>query len=112
MAKKLTLEQKAKQLAAHLELLMLDEQADKLGPGEELELQLRRWMGWVLIILLASVNVAAFTLVYLAGFGVVTLPPSVLIAVIGATVADLTGIVIILANWLFPRRVSEPRQLS
>jgi len=80
----------------------LDKEAEQLGPAKELELQLRRWLGRVLIVLLALVNVAAFGLVYLAGFQVVTLTPSVLIAVITATVADLAGIVIIMAKYLFP----------
>jgi len=94
-------------------LVRLDvkEKAAEVGSLEiesaRLAIRLRRAMGWTLIVLLAGVNLWAFGLVTLAGWSgwsKLVLSDTVLVAVIGATVADLAGIVIIMAKYLFPQR--------
>jgi hypothetical protein len=87
----------------------LDRQAERLGRAEDLHLEslerdieLRTMFGKVLLGIAIVANVATLTLVALTGTGTTRLSDRVLITLIGSTVAELAGLVLVVAKYLFP----------
>jgi hypothetical protein len=94
---------------ARPEIVSLERQAERLGRAEELRLEslqrdlsLRTMFGVVLLAIAILVNLATITLVTLAGLGTARLSDKVLIALISSTVAELAGLVLVVAKYLFP----------
>jgi hypothetical protein len=94
---------------ARPEVLSLERQADRLGRAEELhlesierDLELRTMFGIVLLGIAILVNLATITLVTLTGLGHARLSDRVLITLISSTVAELAGLVLVVAKYLFP----------
>ena len=89
--------------------ISLEVQADRLGRAEDLELEslerdieLRTMFGKVLLGIAIVVNLATITLVALTGLAVTRLSDKLLIALISSTVAELAGLVLVVAKYLFP----------
>jgi hypothetical protein len=87
----------------------LDGQAERLGRAEELhleslerDLELRTMFGKVLLAIAMVANVATVTLVTLTGLGITKLSDRLLITLISSTVAELAGLVLVVAKYLFP----------
>jgi hypothetical protein len=87
----------------------LDGQAERLGRAEELhleslerDLELRTMFGKVLLAIAMVANVATVALVTLTGLGITKLSDRLLITLIGSTVAELAGLVLVVAKYLFP----------
>jgi hypothetical protein len=103
---------------ARPEVVSLDRQADRLGRAEDLQLEsierdidLRTMFGTVLLGIAILVNLATITLVTLTGLGTTRLSDRVLITLISSTVAELAGLVLVVAKYLFPARpVSRSRE--
>lgn len=95
--------------AVRPEVVSLDRQADRLGRAEDLQLEsferdidLRTMFGTVLLGIAILVNLATITLVTLTGLGTTRLSDRVLITLISSTVAELAGLVLVVAKYLFP----------
>jgi hypothetical protein len=80
-----------------------------MGRAEDLQLQslerdlkLRTMFGKVLLGIAIVVNVVTITLVTLTAFGFTKLSDKLLMALIGSTVAELAGLVLVVAKYLFP----------
>jgi hypothetical protein len=89
--------------------ISLEVQAERLGRAEDLELEslerdieLRTMFGKVLLGIAIVVNLATITLVALTGLAVTRLSDKLLIALISSTVAELAGLVLVVAKYLFP----------
>jgi hypothetical protein len=87
----------------------LDRQAERLGRAEELQLEslqldieLRTMFGKVLLAIAIVLNLATIVLVTLTGVGLTRLSDKLLITLIGSTVAELAGVVLVVAKYLFP----------
>jgi len=98
--------------------VVLDVQAERLGRAEDLQLEslerdiaLRTMFGKVLLGIAIVVNVATITLVTLTGLGLTLLSDRLLITLIGSTVAELAGLVLVVAKYLFPTAPAPPRAL-
>jgi len=110
MAKRISVQRAADKLGSVVRLDAQEKVAEVGSLGIEsarLDIRLRKAMGWTLIALLVGVNIWAFGLVTLVGWSnwsKLVLSDAVLLGVIAATVADVTGIVIIMAKYLFPKR--------
>lgn len=94
---------------ARPEVVSLERQAERLGRAEELhlesmerDLELRTMFGVVLLGIAILVNLATITLVTLTGLGTARLSDKVLITLISSTVAELAGLVLVVAKYLFP----------
>ena len=94
----------------------LEKQAERLGRAEDLQLEslerdleLRTMFGKVLLGIAIVVNVATITLVALTGFGLTRLSDKLLITLISSTVAELAGLVLVVAKYLFPTAAPTPR---
>jgi len=124
MAKRITVEDAADNLGhvakvdvketvptGHVAKVDLQEAVSAVGSlefeGKKLDIKLRSAMGWTLIGLLGWANIWAFGLVTFTGLGWLVLSDKVLMTVVGATVADLVGVVIIMAQYLFPQRTGR-----
>jgi hypothetical protein len=100
----------------------LEKQAERLGRAEDLQLEslerdmeLRTMFGKVLLGIAIVVNVATITLVALTGLGLTKLSDKLLITLISSTVAELAGLVLVVAKYLFPAAPtprSAPRATS
>jgi hypothetical protein len=89
--------------------VLLDRQADRLGRAEDLHLEslgrdieLRTMFGKVLLGIAIVVNLATITLVTLTGLGLTLLSDKLLMTLISSTVAELAGLVLVVAKYLFP----------
>jgi len=89
--------------------LSLERQADRFGRAEDLHLEslerdieLRTMFGKVLLGIAIVVNLATITLVTLTGLGTTQLSDKLLITLISSTVAELAGLVLVVAKYLFP----------
>ena len=89
--------------------LSLERQADRFGRAEDLhleslerDLELRTMFGKVLLGIAIVVNLATITLVTLTGLGTTQLSDRLLITLISSTVAELAGLVLVVAKYLFP----------
>src|SRR5262245_26522578 len=89
--------------------LSLERQADRFGRAADLHLeslerdiQLRTMFGKVLLGIAIVVNLATITLVTLTGLGTTELSDKLLITLISSTVAELAGLVLVVAKYLFP----------
>jgi hypothetical protein len=87
----------------------LERQADRLGRAEDLHLEslerdieLRTMFGKVLLGIAIVVNLATIALVTLTGLGTTRLSDTLLITLISSTVAELAGLVLVVAKYLFP----------
>ena len=69
----------------------------------EQNVKLRKTMTWFLLVTYGAANLTAIVLLFFNGFGLTTLSDTVLVAVLTATVAELAGIVIVVAQYLFPQ---------
>ena len=90
-------------------VVSLDRQAAQMGRAEDLQLEslerdlkLRTMFGLVLLGIAIVVNLVTITLVTLTAFNVTRLSDKLLIALIGSTVAELAGLVLVVAKYLFP----------
>ena len=96
----------------------LETQAERIGRAEDLQLEslerdieLRTMFGRVLLGIALVANVATIALVALTGFGLTQLSDKVLITLVSSTVAELAGVVLVVAKYLFPAAlVREPRR--
>jgi hypothetical protein len=103
--------------------ISLEVQAERLGRAEDLQLEsletdieLRTMFGKVLLGIAIVVNLATITLVTLTGLGLTRLSDKLLITLISSTVAELAGLVLVVAKYLFPaaplsREVRRTRRL-
>jgi hypothetical protein len=96
--------------------ISLEVQAERLGRAEDLQLEslerdlvLRTMFGKVLLGIAIIVNVATITLVTLTGLGLTRLSDKLLITLISSTVAELAGLVLVVAKYLFPTARASPR---
>jgi len=87
----------------------LDRQAARLGRAEDLQLEslerdleLRTMFGKVLLGIAIVANLVTITLVTLTAFNLAQLSDKLLIALISSTVAELAGLVLVVAKYLFP----------
>jgi hypothetical protein len=102
--------------------VLLDRQADRLGRAEDLHLEslgrdieLRTMFGKVLLGIAIVVNMATITLVTLTGLGFTRLSDKLLMTLISSTVAELAGLVLVVAKYLFPAArpvLPRPARLS
>jgi hypothetical protein len=90
-------------------VVSLDQQAARIGRAEDLQLdslerdiELRTMFGKVLLGIAIVVNLATITLVALTGLSVTRLSDKLLITLISSTVAELAGLVLVVAKYLFP----------
>jgi hypothetical protein len=94
--------------------VLLDRQADRLGRAEDLhieslerDIELRTMFGKVLLGIAIVVNLATITLVTLTGLGIARLSDKLLMTLISSTVAELAGLVLVVAKYLFPATASS-----
>jgi hypothetical protein len=97
--------------------ISLEAHADRLGRAEDLQLEslerdieLRTMFGKVLLGIAIVVNVVTMTLVTLTGLGLMGLSEKLLITLIGSTVAELAGLVLVVAKYLFPASRASVRE--
>jgi len=98
-------------------VVSLDRQAARMGRAEDLQLEslerdieLRTMFGKVLLGIAIVVNLATITLVTLTALSLARLSDKLLIALISSTVAELAGLVLVVAKYLFPTgRPTLPR---
>jgi hypothetical protein len=90
-------------------VVSLDRQASRIGRAEDLQLdslerdiELRTMFGKVLLGIAIVVNLATITLVALTGLSLTKLSDKLLITLISSTVAELAGLVLVVAKYLFP----------
>ena len=69
---------------------------------EEFKRGLRKWFGPSLLVVLVAQIALINTFVFLLGWGKINVPGSVATAFIGATIAELAGMVILILRYLFP----------
>jgi hypothetical protein len=90
-------------------VVSLDRQAAQMGRAEDLQLEslerdieLRTMFGKVLLGIAIVVNLATITLVTLTALNLAKLSDKLLITLISSTVAELAGLVLVVAKYLFP----------
>jgi hypothetical protein len=90
-------------------VVSLERQAARIGRAEDLQLEslerdieLRTMFGKVLLGIAIVVNLATITLVALTGLSLTKLSDKLLITLISSTVAELAGLVLVVAKYLFP----------
>lgn len=94
----------------------LEAQADRLGRAEDLQLEsferdlrLRTMFGKVLLAVAIVANMSTLAMITLTGLDLMRLSDKLLMTLISSTVAELAGLVLVVAKYLFPvPRASPP----
>ena len=99
-------DEKTKNRLSDVDIVNIEQYFEKSVTVEELkqhsEIRIREILIYSLLILFIFSTVATFILIFLKGFAVIHLSDGIIYALIGASIAEIVGIIILPVKYLFP----------